>query len=220
MNKDVKYIIRKNKYRSKFYHQYNKRVKIKKPQIPKKDKPIKIVSFTNKVLLCVILFLTLLISRNSEKLGFIYNTTFKNMNFVQIKSFVDQNFNGIFPKTDDENKYVDAIVIDLDATTTYRDGLIIETEFATPVQSCVDGIVIQMYKDEDLGKVVVIQGKNGYEYHYGYLDNIDIRLYTYVSYGETIGIGRTNESMQGEYYLEIKDGNKNLDVLQVVNNEN
>ncbi len=219
MNKDINNIIKKNKYRSKFYQQYSKGSKAKK-HVSKQTGSYRFNSITNKILVCVILFLVLLISKNSEKLGFIYNTTFKNMNFMQVKAFVDQNLNGIFPKTDDENKYVDAVVIELDSTSTYRDGLIIETDFSSPVQSCVDGIVIRIYKDDDLGKLIVIQDENGYEYHYGYLDNIDIGLYQSVSYGEVIGVGRNNELMQGEYYLAIKDGLKFLDALQVINNEN
>ncbi len=221
MNKEVEKIIRKNKHRSKFYQFYKKNNKRRiNRSSEKKHQTDRLISFTNKVLLSVILLFVLLISRDSSKLSFIYERTFRHMNFVQIKSFVDTKLNGLFPKTDDPYKYVGSIILDINDTESYREGVLIETDYLEPVLSCVKGIVIWIYHDDELGKVIVIQDIMGREYHYGYLESIEVNLYHHVEYGDILGLGRINEEMNGEYYLAIKDGTDNLDVIQVVNNEN
>ncbi|HEY8364400.1 MAG TPA: M23 family metallopeptidase [Haloplasmataceae bacterium] len=208
MNKEVKKIIEKNKYRAPFYHLYkNKSIDLKKKGLH---------SFLNKVLLSIIILLFLLICKNSDKLYVIYDKTFQNLNFMQIKLFLTDNFNVLFPNSD-KDKNVDAVVIDLNNSTKYHEGMLIKTNYGEPILSCVEGIVIQIYHDEDLGKVYVIQDKDGLEYHYGYLDNSDLRIYSSVNYGQIIGVGRINANYDGEYYLAIKDGKKALNIIDVIN---
>lgn len=218
MNKKIQQIIKKNKYQSKFYQMHKKTNKHKSSK-DKKD-GFRLATFTNKVLTSVIILLVLLIAKDNNKIKFLYEETLNNMNFVQIKSFVNRNLNGIFPKTNDLNKYVGSIVIDMNNSITYRDGMIIETAYSAPVESSVAGIVIRMYRDDDLGKVVVIQDILGREYHYGYLETIEVGLYSSVEYGDILGLGRLTADMNGEYYLAIEEDNDFLDVLDVVNHEN
>ncbi len=218
MNKRLKKIIKKNKYRSPFYHQYKKPAE---EEATERKSNKFLYSIFNRVLLSLIVLLVLLISRNQKKLSFIYDYTFKNMNFMRLRVFVDDKLNGLFPKTEDDYKYVDAVVINLDNSENYRDGLIIETNYAEPVLSLVDGIVISLYKDKNLGNVVVIQDELGREYHYGYLENIEVSIYKSINYGEVLGVGRLNSDFNGEYYLAVKDGADYLDVYEVVmENEN
>ncbi|QVK16951.1 peptidoglycan DD-metalloendopeptidase family protein [Mycoplasmatota bacterium] len=218
MNKKIQRIVKKNKYRSKFYQMYKKS---KKQNLSKNNKDgYRLASFTNKILISICVLLLLLIARDNDKLNFVYEKTLNNMNFVKIKLFVNQKLNGIFPRTNDPNKYVGSIIIDMNNSMTYRDGMIIETAYSAPVESSVAGMVIRIYRDEDLGKVVVIQDILGREYHYGYLDTIEVGLYRSVEYGDILGLGRLTDDMNGEYYLAIKDGNEFLDVLDVVNHEN
>ena len=152
-----------------------------------------------------------------NKYSFIYDKTLRNMNFMQIKVFMDEKFNGLFPKTDDDYKYVDSITININNTNNYKEGIMIETNYSEPVLSCVDGIVISIYQDNELGDVIVIQDRNGLEYHYGNLANIDVKIYHSISRGQILGVGRITAEMNGEYYLAIKDGNKVLNVIEVVN---
>jgi len=222
MNKKVKQIIQKNKYRSKFYHLHKKSSKPKThSNSENKDGKNKLyASFLNKLLVSVCVLLILLICKDNDKINFIYQETFRSMNFVSIKSYVNQNLNGIFPKTEDPNKYVGAIVIDMNNTTIYREGVMIETDYSAPVESSVSGIIIRIYKDNELGKVLVIQDILGREYHYGYFETIEVGLYSSVYYGDILGLGRMTEDMNGQYYLAIKDGDNYLDVLDVVSHEN
>ncbi len=222
MNKKLKSVINKNKYRSQFYHQHKKKLNQRKtkPNLQKKDSSKKLISFSNKVLISICVFLVLLISKNDQKFKVLYEQTFKNMNFVKIQSFVTGKLTGIFPATNNPNKFVGSIIIDLSDTQNYRDGVIVETDYSAPVESCVDGIVIRIYNDDDLGKVFVIQDIFGREYSYGYLEDSDLKLYNNVEYGDILGVGKLTEDMNGEYYLAIKDGNDNLNVIQVVNDEN
>lgn len=217
MNKKLQKIIKKNKYRSSFYQQYKKQDN--KESDNKKIKFNKyLYSLLNKVLISIIVLFILLISKKNQNISFIFDKTFKNMNFMQIKLFIDDKFNGIFPTTTEDYKYVDAINIDISNTISYRDGVIVEVNYAEPVASIVDGIVIRMYKDKDLGQVIVIQDRHGYEYHYGLLEDINVKIYSSVEYGQIIGMGRLNESLNCEYYLAIKDGRENLNVIEVINN--
>ena len=216
MNKKLRKIINKNQHRSQFYHKYKRHDKDKVKEEKPKNKFL--YSLLNKILISIIILFILLISKKHDKLSFIYDKTFKNMNFMQVKLFIDDKFNGLFPKTSDDYKYVDAVIIDLNNSQNYRESLLVETNYAEPIVSCVDGIVIRMYNDDDLGQVIVIQDSNGYEYHYGYLSDIEVNIYSSIEYGQILGLGRVNEGFNCEYYLAIKDGRENLDVIDVVNN--
>lgn len=219
MNKRLKKIIEKNQYRSPFYQQYKKRKQKKLDKKTYESLNKYLYSFLNKVLISLIILFVLLISKKSDKVSFIYDKTLKNMNFMQIKVFIDHNLNGLFPKIKDKEKYVDAVVINTDNSKYYLNGVIIETEYLEPVYSAVDGIVIRIYKDKELGQVLVIQDRNGYEYHYGFLDTIEASIYQSVNYGEILGIGRINDNLNCEYYLAIKDGKYHLDVIEVVSKD-
>jgi hypothetical protein len=216
MNKKLKAVIRKNQYRSQFYQQHKPK-KVEKKNDKEESKNSFLVLMINRILISALLFLVLLISKKDQKLNFIYDKTLRNMNFMQIKVFMDEKFNGLFPKTDDDYKYVDSITININNTNNYKEGIMIETNYSEPVLSCVDGIVISIYQDNELGDVIVIQDRNGLEYHYGNLANIDVKIYHSISRGQILGVGRITAEMNGEYYLAIKDGNKVLNVIEVVN---
>ena len=215
MNKDVKKIIKKNKYRADFY-----KLKRKKDTSASADDKKKrlLFGFLQKVLISTIILLFLLICKKNDKIRFIHDKTLRNMNFMKIKHFFSTQLSSLFPTGSDPEKYVGNITINMEDTAKYRNGLVIQTAYSEPVLSCVDGIVIRIYNDDDLGRVVVIQDVAGYEYHYGYLDDIKMKIYNSVKYGDLLGIGITDESLNGKYYLEIKNGADYLDVIDTVNN--
>lgn len=224
MNKEIEKIIKKNQYRSKFYNDYKK----KKPKktLDHQNKSNNSIDYNminkilNRVLISCIIFLVLLISKENVNLDLIYKTTFTNMNFVKVDKFITDVYGGIFPKPHDDDLYVNNTVVRLDNTITYADGVMVSTTLYSPVQSHVDGIVIKIYEDDILGKVIVIQDFNGYEYHYGYLEDISVSLYNRIKYGETIGIGKPASSLdKSEFYLSIKYEDEKLDVVQVINDE-
>lgn len=222
MNNDIKKIIEKNKYRSSFYKSLKRQSKksiSKKPDKPNKtnnNTNQKFNSFLNKVLISIMILFVLLISKKDDRLSVIYKTTFRNMNIVKIEYFITHQFSGLFPPPDDEYKYVSAPVLDYTNTESYRDGVIVDLALGAPVQSSVDGRVIEFYQDDDLGKVVVIQDINNYLYHYGYLDDINVKLYQHVNIGETIGIGKSKADLDTYYYLSVTHNDEPVDVLNMV----
>lgn len=208
MNRRLKKIIKKRKHQQFYANHYQE----------KKHYSIYIMKLFNQILASIIVLLCLLISRSNEKLHFIYDYASKNMNFMKVKRFVDNTLVGIIPNYQ-KDEFVGSIVIDLDNTKDYLNGIIIETDYAEPVQALTDGIVIRIYEDESLGRVLVIQDESGREFHYGLLENIEVGMYSIISKGDVLGLGRINENFNGEYYLAIYYNKEYLDVIDVINEE-
>lgn len=63
------------------------------------------------------------------------------------------------------------------------------------------GIVVEKKKDKKYGNVIKIQDKNGLNITYGFLTDVEIKLYDYVEKGEILG--RANNKL---YLMFEKDG--------------
>ena len=223
MNKKIKEIIKKNQYRSKFY-QTKRTVKKPKTKPKSKQQPFfkhkSVQSFINKTLVSMVVLMVLLISHKDERLHFLYEKTLTHMNFAKIDHYITDTFGGFFPRTSDRSQYVNHSIITVNNSEPHRNGLMVHTNVFEPVQSHVSGIVIKIYEDKELGRIVVIQDRNGHEYHYGHFEDIQVRIYQRVEYGETIGMGRISSDMRsGVYFLAIKSGFEYLDVLAVIKYE-
>ena len=72
------------------------------------------------------------------------------------------------------------------------------------VSSLKSGIVVEVRKDDKYKNILTIQDRNGLNITYGYLDNINIKLYDYVKKGELIG------NCNKKLYLVFKKGDKYL----------
>lgn len=211
MNRRLKKIIKKRK-RQQYYSNSNYQYKDKNKYFSY------IMKLFNQILASIIVLLCLLISRNKDSLRFIYDYASKNMNFMKVKRFVDNTLVGIIPNYK-RDEFVGSIVINLDNTKDYLNGVLIETDYAEPVLSLVDGIVIRIYEDEEIGKVLVIQDELGREFHYGLLENTEVGMYSIVNKGDILGLGRLNERFNGEFYLAVYYKNDYLDVIDVINEE-
>jgi hypothetical protein len=231
MNKDIEQIIKKNKYRSNFYKTHG-RTKPSKPVLPKKqinhehheheeNGTSYVVKLMNRILIAAFLLVLGLVIKKDPKLTQVNDYVFSNMNLKQIDFFVTDNLGNIFPIPDKDDLYVNLPVIDLYTSTKYENGVLVSTSLYEGVSSQIDGIVMQIKKDDDLGKVIVIQDAEGREYEYGMLEDIQVSLYSRVTQGETLGLSKTRSDYEGgQFYLAIKDGNDYLDVLNVIHNEN
>ena len=221
MNKDIQKLIKKNKRRNRFY-QFHKPKKVKLNNKNEETKTKKfLLKFMNRVLISAMIFLVLLISKKDQKLDFIYKNTFTHLNFAYVDKVIFNNLGSIFPKLKDGNLTVNNSYISLDNSKNYESGVLVTTSPFESIQSHTSGIVIKKYFDDKYGETVVIQDEFGREFHYGYLEDVKVNLYSRVSYGENIGIARISENMNdGNYFLSIKDGDDYLSVIDVVNDEN
>ncbi|MBM7691917.1 stage IV sporulation protein FA [Peribacillus deserti] len=96
-------------------------------------------------------------------------------------------------------------------------GLMIETDKESPVESTKEGVIIFTGKKDKLGNTVVIQHSDKSESWYGHLGSIDVSLYETVKKGKIIGkVSNTEDGAKGTFYLAIKKGSQFVDPKQVI----
>lgn len=225
MNKEVQQIIKRNQYRSRFYETYKKPkrygYKVLKPQAKQKRFAFDYNKFVMKILAAVIVLLLGLIVKQDERMTWARQLLFSHLNLKKIETVIVNQVGSLFPVPEKKDLYVNLPVITVSNTTKYRDGVKVKTDAFSGVQSHVDGIVIQIKKqDELLGKMVVIQAEDGKLYQYGMLNQSDVQLYQRVSRGDLLGQPKVNAKYEGEYYLAISKNGKYLNVLEVIQHEN
>jgi murein DD-endopeptidase MepM/ murein hydrolase activator NlpD len=81
--------------------------------------------------------------------------------------------------------------------------------FRAPIRATADGIVTKVYFDDDLGRVVVLKHKDGYESLYAHCQEIIVKEGSSVVQGETIAfVGDSGKASKGIHlhYEVSKDG--------------
>ena len=169
----------------------------------KKENNYKFRSIFYRILIVFICVLsgTLIINKNSRIKGFIYNNIYSNnISFLKIKNFYNQKIGSIIPfeniiKYKEVSKYDNGVKLSLD------------NNYSIPIIS--DGIVIFIGEKDNLNKTVIIEDENGINHTYGNLDNINVKLYDYVSKNDLLGTAKDNIlylifSKNGEY-LDYKE---------------
>lgn len=68
----------------------------------------------------------------------------------------------------------------------YNPAVIYKAEVGNPVVSCADGVVVNMYQNEELGQVVVLDLGNGYQATYGQLKDVNVAIGSTVTAGQPI----------------------------------
>lgn len=68
----------------------------------------------------------------------------------------------------------------------YNPAVIYKAEVGNQVVSCADGIVVNMYQNEELGQVVVLDLGNGYQATYGQLKDVSVVIGSTVTAGQPI----------------------------------
>jgi murein DD-endopeptidase MepM/ murein hydrolase activator NlpD len=231
MNKELETIIKKNKYRSKFYQEVKPRkgsVQSVKPKLVKENKSepeahkmgLFLFKLLNQTLAAIIVLLALLITRYVPMLSKVNQYSTSHLNFAKIDQMVTKHFGGFFPVPEKDDLYVNDSIVSTGNTIAYKDGVLVHTEMSEAVQSHTSGIVIERYEDKELGLVIVIQNSKGYLYKYAMLDDVKVKLYSRIQYGEVLGLARVNEDYEGNYYLAIEQNHESVDVVKVINDEN
>jgi hypothetical protein len=68
----------------------------------------------------------------------------------------------------------------------YNPAVIYKAEVGNQVVSCADGVVVNMYQNEELGQVVVLDLGNGYQATYGQLKDVSVVIGSTVTAGQPI----------------------------------
>lgn len=167
---------------SKFLKSKNKNVK----------KPI--LSFINKILVCFILFLTLLIivKTKPELKDKIYDKIFNsNFSFATINKWYKEKFGSILPideiipSTDTVSVFNESLKYNEDCL--YKDGvkLTVEDDYLVPVLQ--SGTIVFIGEKENYGKTIIIQQVDGIDVWYSNVSTDGVKLYDYVEKGALLG---------------------------------
>lgn len=230
MNREIERIIKRNKYRSKFYEIYKKpseRESSRRRSFPTQSpndentesQPSLRIPFQFQVLAAVICLLLGMIIKKDPKLSPVHDYVFTQINLKRIEVTLTKTIGTIFPtiKPNDDLE-VNLPVITLETTRNYGNGVIVQTELYAGVESHVDGTVIQIKKDRELGDIIVIQDVDGNEWEYGLLTDRKVNIYDRIHRGELLGMAKTTSDYEGgEFYLAIKNRSEYLDVIDLVN---
>ena len=184
----------------------------------KNDKPKKnhFKSFFNKILICIVIFLILLIVVKSnpvlkEKIhDYIYEN---NISFSKLHEWYDEHLGGIIPF---DNVVVDDTVTVFDEKLQYGDKasykngvkLVVDNNYLVPVLE--SGIVVYIGDKDDYGSTVIIQQVDGVDAWYSNVTS-NVKLYDYVEKGSLLG-----NSKDTNLYLYFQKDGKFIDYQQYV----
>jgi hypothetical protein len=234
MNKEVEQIIKKNQYKSDFYKVFKKphpnRSTVKQVPSFKTNNPIKptnlktsmswVMKLYYQSLIAIFVLVLGLVIKKDPQLEEVNQLVFSPLNIKKIDFFVMDTLGGVFPQPKKKDLSVSLPVIDMTTSETYKNGVLVTTKLFEGVTSQIEGIVIEIKTDHDLGKIISIQNVEGQIYEYGRLDDLKISLYTRVNQGDILGMAKTNNGYEGgKFYLAIYDDGHYLDVVNVIDYE-
>ncbi len=164
-------------------------------------------SFTIKLFITIIVFIIaqIFIKQNVNNKKIIKNTVYKNnISFARIYNLYKRYFNfNVFSDTMTKEVKVASNTIKYNEAKKYSNGYIfnIDSNYFSAIKS---GIIISKKKTSKFNYLITIQDKDGLEITYGFLNDINVKLYDYVKKDEIIG------SIDKKVYLRFKKGNEYL----------
>jgi stage IV sporulation protein FA len=194
--------------------------------------------FIFKILASVLLFLVVAIIFRENIAGlnpaksFVEKTMEQDFQFAMVSEWYEDNFGkplAILPFNNDKanNKNVvekehDIPVFSGKVLENFEkngQGIMIETAKGATVEAMNEGMVEFIGVKEGLGKTVIIQHSDQTETWYGNLDEVKVKLYSFIE-SETV-IGTASESTgedktKGTYYFAYKKGDDFIDPIQVI----
>ena len=149
-----------------------------------------IVRYIYKVLIVIIMTLIVLIlmkansNFKSNFYKYVYDTSFK---FSDMKKIYHKYFGSIVKENSNVTNTVSIEKLDYKNIEKYKDGakLSVGRNYAIPVQE--SGVVVNIGKKDNYGKVVIIQQNNGIDMWYGNVSDTSLKLYDYVTKGSILG---------------------------------
>lgn len=159
----------------------------------------------------LVLFGTLIIKKNTNLKGYLYNNIYSNnISFLKIKNYYNKYIGSVIPfENIIKDKQVFNENIKYNNISTYNNGVKLELDSNYSIPIISDGIVIYIGEKDNLNKTVIIEDENGVNHYYGNLDSINVKLYDYVSKNDLLGTAKDNTlyllfNKNGEY-LDYKE---------------
>lgn len=156
----------------------------------------------------IVLFGTLITNKNEIVKAGIYEKIYNsNISFAKLKSIYSEHIGSIIPFQEiikDQEVFDEKIRYK--ELNSFDNGvkLTLEDNYSIPILS--DGIVIFIGNKDNLNKTVIIEDENGVDTYYGNLNNVNVKLYDYVSKNQYLGDADNNT-----LYMLFEKDNKYLD---------
>lgn len=181
-----------------------------------KSKKSNYKSFFNKILICIVLFLVLMIIFKSNPVlkDKIYHFVYENnISFSSFKKYIDEKLGGVIPF---DNVVVDDTIsvfseeISYNDKTDYNKGvkLTVNNNYLVPVVE--SGIVVYMGEKDGFGYTIIIQQNDGVDAWYSNI-NAKVKLYDYVEKGSLLG-----ESVNNNIYLYFQKNGEFIDYKEYI----
>lgn len=155
------------------------------------NKKSAIISFFNKILICLVLVLTCLIlmKTNNEFKTFIKHEIFHdNISFAYLNNLYNKYFGKVLPSYKiEEATPVFNEKLEYKNINQYYDGYKLEVSDSYLIPILRAGIVVYSGNMDNYGNVLIIEGIDGVDIWYGNIKNTSIKLYDYVQAGDFLG---------------------------------
>ena len=182
----------------------------------KKNKEEKIVKYLRSLifrcLTVIIIFLCLAILTKTKYKDLIVKKLYQeDISFIKIKNLYNKYLGGIVP-LDKLTPTVTPVFneqLEYISETEYYDGVKLEVnnKYLVPTQE--EGMVVYIGEKENYGNVVIIEGIDGIDIWYGFMESTTVKLYDYIDKNTYLGQTKDNYlflaySKEGNF-LEYKD---------------
>ena len=168
----------------------------------------KYVFLRGLIVIIVVVFGSLITTKNLVVKNTIYSKIYNStISFSKIKKIYNNYLGDIIPfQSIIKEKEVFNESLKFKESSIYNNGvkLTLDRNYSIPILN--DGIVIFIGNKDNLNKTVIIEDENGVDTYYGNLDNINVKLYDYVSKNDLLGTA-SNDTL----YLLFEKENKYLD---------
>lgn len=150
-----------------------------------------LMSFFNKILVCIILVIICLImmKTNSNFQEFVSEKIFKdNISFAYLNNLYNKYFGNILPSYKNlDTEVVFNEKLEYFEYNKYLDGYKLSVTASYLVPIIESGIVVYIGNIDNYGESVIIEGIDGVDIWYSNLENISVKLYDYVNSGDYLG---------------------------------
>lgn len=150
-----------------------------------------ILSFLNKVLICVVLFLVgLIVSRNMTYKDYLYKYVYSyNLSFAEIENLYKKYFGNVIPEVGKKQQTAEVFsdTFAYESLEEIEGGVQFKVSKESPISALESGLVIFHGEKEGYGSTLIIEQVDGVEAWYIGIGNIDLEIYDYVSKGSVLG---------------------------------
>lgn len=167
----------------------------------------RIISFANRFMVCVIIFLIALIvfQKNPDCQKAVQQKVYENnFPFMDFRQIYDKYIGNLFFSSKGNNDtpvFEEKLVYQ--NIDTFNNGAKLEVGYEYLVPALESGIIVFVGEKDDLGKTVIVQQVNGVDVWYSNIELKEVKLYDYVEKGSLLGKSLTNFI----YLYFKKDGN-------------